>query len=107
MKKLTDWFPVEHDVENTTKKVLDVFSMWYRKNLVITRNQDATISKTFGFPYTSTQAYAGIWNTNCEALLKTDLKKHFEGLALNENLDVIALFTDYEENWSEITIGRI
>lgn len=107
MEKLKDWEIVEHDVEKTQNKVEDVFRRWYRRNVVVTRGQDRTIGLTFGFPYTSSGEYAGIWNCQAEALLKEDLKYRFKGLALSEELDVIAVFEAKPFEFKDIVIGRI
>lgn len=103
-----DWFEVEHDVDATAKKVLTVFDKWYKKNLVITHGKDRTVELTFGFPYTSTSDMgAGIWNVQCEALLKEELRFRFKGLLLNEKHEVVALFEDKPFEFKEIVIGNI
>ena len=107
MNKIKDWYVIEHDVDATEKKVTDVFARWYRRNVVVTHGQDRTIELTFGFPYTSSGEYAGIWNCQAEALLKEDLKYRFKGLALSEELDVIAIFEAKPFEFKDIMIGKI
>lgn len=54
---------------------------------------------TFGLPYTSSGAYAAIWNTNTEARTKSGLR--FEGVAINAAGDPVGIFTEYDENGDE------
>lgn len=108
MNKIKDWFEVEHDVNATYQRVINVFYPWYKRNLVVTHGKDVTVDLTFGFPYTSSSSEgAGVWNCNCEALLKEDLSMRFKGLMLSENLDVIAVFADDNEDLKEIIIGEV
>lgn len=107
MDKIKDWFEVEHDVDRTESKVVDVFRRWRKRNVVVTHGQDRTVELTFGFPYTSSGEYAGIWNCQAEALLKEDLKYRFKGLALSDDLDVLALFENESFEFKEIVIGKI
>ena len=105
--KIKEWFEVEHDVEKTQNKVEEVFRKWYRRNLVVTHGQDRTVELTFGFPYTSSGEYAGIWNCQAEALLKEDLQYRFKGLALSEDLDVVVILEAKPFEFKEIAIGKI
>lgn len=110
MNKLKDWFPVEQNVNATEKKVIRAFEKWYRQNLTIIKGRDKTVELTFGFPYTSSSDYAGVWNCQAEARLKSDLQWCFRALAISEDRDVIAVF-DREDTGKfdnkEIVIGRI
>ena len=54
---------------------------------------------TFGLPYTSTSAYAAVWNTNTDARTKNNLR--FEGVAINAAGDPVGIFTEYDENGDE------
>ena len=108
MKMISDWFEVEHDVDKTFKKVMNVFAKWYRRNIVVTQGKDSTIELTFGFPYTSTSSIgAGVWNVQCTALLKEELRFRFKGLLLSEDLEVVALFEDAAFEYKWIVIGKI
>jgi hypothetical protein len=103
-----DWFEVEHDVDATAKKVLAVFDKWYKKNLVITHGNDRTVELTFGFPYTSTSDIgAGMWNVQCEALLKGELRFRFKGLILSKKHEVVALFEGKPFEFKKVVIGKI
>ena len=107
ISKLKDWFEVEKDVSATEEKVIDVFRVWCNRNLVITRGKDKSMELTFGFPYTSSGDYAGIWNCQAEALLKEDLKYRFKGLALSEDHDVVVILEAKPFEFKEIAIGKI
>lgn len=105
---IKDWFEVEHDVDATAKKVLTVFDKWYRKNLFITHGNDRTVELTFGFPYTSTSDMgAGMWNVQCEALLKEELRFRFKGLLLSKKHEVVALFEGKPFEFKKVVIGKI
>lgn len=110
MNKLKDWYPIEQDVDATQKKVEKLFSNWYRKELAITRGSGRNVEEIFGLPYTSTSEWAGIWNCQAEARLKTDLQWSFLGLAITEDREVVAVF-DREDTGNfdnkEIVIGRL
>lgn len=110
MNKLTDWFPIENDVEATEKKVLRAFEKWYRNNITITRGKDRTAELTFGFPYTSTSDYAAVWNCQAEAYLNEDPQWKFRALAISEDREILAVF-DREDTGNfddkDIVIGRV
>lgn len=88
MKLKTEW----NDVEKTTKELLRIFNIWHISNLRITRGKGNTLEDTFGFPYTSSSEYAAIWNCQAEAYYKWSEEWKFEGLAVNEDNDAVAIF---------------
>lgn len=58
----------------------------------------------FGLPYTSSSAFAGLWNTNCE--MEFTPGQYIQGFTLDRNDGrIIVLTTDREEadKWYEIT----
>ena len=94
--------------DTTATKMINTFSRWEKKNLTITHGQrERTTSYTYGLPYTSSGEFAGLWNTNVKAVLKTDSQWKFKGLALSEDMDVIVIFTNNKESEHFETIGKI
>ena len=79
--------------------VIRTFASWERQNLRITHGKrEHTTEDTYGLPYTSSSDFAGIWNTNVEAVLKSDETYHFVGVAITkENEIMVMLETDSEE----------
>lgn len=95
-----------NDIE--IEKMINIFARWEKQYLTITHGQrEKTTSYTYGLPYTSSGDFAGLWNTNVEAVLKTDLQWEFKGLVLGEDMEVVAIFTNNEESEHFETIGRI
>lgn len=85
-----------------------LFSKWEKNNLLITYGKrEKTISDTYGFPYTSSGVFAGIWNTNVEARLREDQQWKFDGLGLTENNQVIAIFSNDSEIGHTVNLGHI
>ena len=107
MRFLEDWFPVDHDVEKTIKEAENVFSRWYKANIIIKHGYGKNVEEIFGFPYTSSSEWAGIWNCNAVATLKADSDWSFKGLLISEEHEVIALFHNNESEEKFITIGGI
>ena len=109
MRKIKDWFKIEHDVEATSKKVITAFERWYKANLRITHGSGQNVNYIFGLPYTSTSDYAALWNCQAEAELIADSQWKFKGLAISENRDILAVF-DREDTGNfddkDIVIGR-
>ena len=90
MKFKKEWTEAER------KAVIKVFSKWEPSHLVI--------------PYTSSSSFAMLSNTNvCAELISPILneKWNFDWLALTENNEVIAGFTDADENEKQSIIGNI
>lgn len=110
MTLLKDWFEIEKDVEATSNKVERLFTKWYKTNLTITHGSGRNVEEIFGLPYTSTSDWAGIWNCQAEAYLNSDSQWKFEGLAINDDREVVVVF-DREDtgNFDNkfIVIGRI
>ena len=67
--------------------------------IFINGRRERRAGDSFGLPYTSSSAYAAIWNTNAEARTKNGLR--FEGVAINENGAPVGIFTEYDENGNE------
>ena len=108
--KLTDWQKVCGDVERTAQKVMRKFAKWYPENLKIIHGNGRNVEEIFGFPYTSSGSYAGIWNCQAEATYKFEKDFYFDGLAITEDRLIVALFSTGEitENGEmEIIIGGI
>lgn len=110
MKKLTDWYEVEQNVEATSEKVTKAFTNWYRKNITITRGKDRTVELTFGLPYTSSSDYAALWNCQAEAYLNEEPQWKFNALAISEDRKILAVFEredtgNFDEK--EIVIGQL
>ena len=110
MNKLKDWFPIENDVDATEKKVVKAFNRWYKANLTITHGEGKDVYEIFGLPYTSSSDYAGIWNCQAEAYLNSDPQWYFNGLAISEDRQILAVF-DRENTGNfddkEIVIGEV
>lgn len=101
---LKEW----NEYEKTVKKIERIFASWERKNLTITHGRrDINVSYTYGLPYTSSSSFAMLGNTNVEAVLNADNNYKFNWLALTDNNEVVAGFTDADENEKYIVIGNI
>ena len=101
MKLKNEW----NDVEKTSKELMRLFNSWRISNLRITKGRGNTLEETFGFPYTSSSDYAAIWNCQALALYKWADEWRFEGLAVSENNEAIAIF-EHEDGTVE-TLDRM
>lgn len=108
MKLKTEW----NDVERTSKELMRLFNSWRISNLLITGNRGNSLEEIFGFPYTSSSNYAAIWNCQAGALYKWSVEWRFEGLAVSEHDDAIAIF-EHEDGTAEqldrmyVIIGKV
>ena len=108
MKLKAEW----NDIEKTSKELMRLFNIWRISNLRITRGKGKTPEDIFGFPYTSSSDYAAIWNCQAEAIYKWADEWRFEGLAVSENNDAIAIF-EHEDGTVEtldsmyVIIGKV
>ena len=93
------------------KAVIKVFSRWEKSHLIITYGKrKRTTEDTYGLPYTSSSSFAMLSNTNVQAELISPFlgkKWNFDWLALTENNEVVAGFTDVDENEKQSIIGNI
>lgn len=90
------------------KAVIKVFSRWEKSHLIITYgHRERTTEDTYGLPYTSSSSFAMLSNTNVQAELKEDRNFNFDWLGLTTENEVVAGFTDKNENEKEIVIGKI
>lgn len=110
MKKLKDWYDIEHDVSTTSERVTKTFEKWYKRNITITHGSGKTAEYIFGLPYTSSSEYAALWNCQAEAYLNNDPQWKFNALAISENREILAVFEredtgNFDEK--EIVIGSI
>ena len=111
-----EWTWEEH------KAVIKCFSRWEKSHLIITYgDRERTTEDTYGLPYTSSSSFAMLSNTNvCAELISPILnekwnlispilneKWNFDWLALTEKNEVVAGFTDADENEKQIVIGTI
>ena len=100
-----EWTEAEH------KAVIKVFSRWEKSHLIITYgHRERTTEDTYGLPYTSSSSFAMLSNTNVQAELISPFlgkKWNFDWLALTENNEVVAGFTDVDENEKQSIIGNI
>lgn len=105
MKFKKEWTEAEH------KAVIKVFSKWEPSHLVITYGyRERTTEDTYGLPYTSSSSFAMLSNTNvCAELINpfSSRKWNFDWLALTEKNEVVASFTDADENEKQSIIGNI
>lgn len=108
MKLKKEW----NDVEKTSKELCRQFNAWRLSNLEITYGTGRTVEEIFGFPYTSSSSFAAIWNCQAEAVYKWSNEWRFEGLALSETNNAIAIF-EHEDGTVEnmdrmyIIIGKV
>ena len=97
--------------EKELEDVIRAFKMWEKNNLVITYGRrKKTVEDTYGLPYTSSSSFAMLSNTNVIAELINPLsgkKWNFDWLALTEDNEVVAGFTDADENEKQFIIGNI
>ena len=100
------------NVEDRKKEIIRLFNIWRMSNLKLTKGSGRTAEDIFGFPYTSTDGMAAIWNCNAEAVYKYSSEWRFEGLAVSENNDAVAMF-EHEDGTVEtldrmyIIIGKV
>lgn len=110
MKRLKDWYEVEHDVGRTERRVTEAFEKWYKGKITITHGSGRNAEEIFGLPYTSTSDYAAIWNCQASAYLNEDEQWKFLGLAISEDRNILAIF-DREDTGifddKEIVIGIV
>lgn len=101
---LKEW----NDVEETTKKIMSVFSPWEKRNLsIVYGRRKQTTEDTYGFPYTSSSSFAMLGNTNVDAVLKNDTVWHFNWLALTDEGIVVAGFETRDNEEAQIVVGWI
>ena len=85
------------------KKLIRVFSLWQADNLIILQGKrESNVADTFGLPYTSSGAYAGLWNTNTESRYTADNTLNFEGIGYNDDGLPVAIFTRLDDMGNEI-----
>ena len=104
MKFKKEWTEAEH------KAVINALSKWERSNLTITHgNRERTVEDTYGLPYTSSSGCAMLSNTNVLAKLNGNYDDifYFDWLGLTEDNEVVAWFTNVDEEEKSITIGTI
>ena len=108
MKLKKEW----NDVEKTSKELCGQFNAWRLSNLKITYGTGRTVEEIFGFPYTSSSSFTAIWNCQAEAVYKWSDEWRFEGLAVSETNNAIAIF-EHEDGTVEnmdrmyIIIGKV
>ena len=102
MKFKKEWTEAEHNA------VIKTFSRWEKSHLLITYGErERTTEYTYGLPYTSSSSFAMLSNTNVQAVLKRDRDFYFDWLGLTMENQVVAGFTDADENEKQIVIGTI
>ena len=102
MKFKKEWTDTEYNA------VVKCFSKWEPTHLIIIYGKRArTTEDTYGLPYTSSSSFAMLSNTNVQAVLKRDRDFYFDWLGLTTENEVVAGFTDADENEKEIVIGKI
>ena len=101
-----------NDVEKTSKELCRQFNIWRLSNLKITHGTGRTVEEIFGFPYTSSSSFAAIWNCQAEAVYKWFDEWRFEGLAVSETNNAIAIF-EHEDGTADkfdrmyVIIGKV
>lgn len=102
MKFKKEWAEAEY------KAVVKCFSRWEKSHLIIVYGQrERTTEDTYGLPYTSSSSFAILSNTNVQAVLKREREFYFDWLGLTTKNEVVAGFTDADENEKQIVIGKI
>ena len=85
------------------KKLINIFSNWESENLKITiGKRESNVENTYWLPYTSSGDYAGLWNTNTMAVLKSDESLNFDGIGFSTDLKPFAFFTKLDESGNEV-----
>ena len=101
-----------NDVEKTSKELCRQFNIWRLSNIKITHGTGRTVEEIFGFPYTSSSSFAAIWNCQAEAVYKWFDEWRFEGLAVSETNNAIAIF-EHEDGTADkfdrmyVIIGKV
>ena len=110
MGKVSDWLPIEFDVDATSRKVIKAFERWYKDNITVTNGSGRNAEEIFGLPYTSSSDYAALWNCQGEAYLNEDPQWKFNALAIRDTGEILAVF-DREDTGNfdelELVIGRL
>lgn len=102
MKFKKEWTEAEY------KAVVKCFSRWEKSHLVIVYGKrKRTTEDTYGLPYTSSSSFAMLSNTNVRAKFKNDMNFYFDWLGLTTENEIVAGFTDENENEKRIVIGKI
>ena len=96
------------NVEETIKKIMEVFSPWEKRNLsIVYGKREQTTEDTYGLPYTSSSSFAMLGNTNVDAVLNKDTSWHFDWLALTDEGIVVAGFENHDNEEAQIVVGWI
>jgi hypothetical protein len=83
--------------------LIKAFEKWERDNLEMpAQYRERTAADTYGLPYTSSGAYAGLWNTNTPATMKDNDRMTFDGIALSESGEPVACFTQLDQEGNEV-----
>lgn len=95
--------------EEVMDKVENIFSKWEKENLKITYGKrEHSVSDTYGLPYTSSSEFASVGcHCNVNAVLKSDNDFVIYEIAISEDNEVIAYFTDADENPKLVKIGKL
>lgn len=65
--------------------------------------RERNAEQTFGLPYTSSGAFAAIWNCNAEAMKTQDgARLFFEGVAIDEAENAVTVWTERNADGDEI-----
>jgi len=87
--------PVEEMTDEQIKKVIGLVSRHFNRNA----------EYTFGMPYTSSSAFAGLWNTNCFWQVYGD--REIQGFTLAKDNRVIMLTHTPDETEYWFVIGKL
>ena len=106
---IKEWYFDNKGNEREAQCIKALTKYWRAGNIVVTRGLGRTAELTFGLPYTSSSAYAGIWNCQAEAHLKGDPNWDFRCVAIDTENRIIAVFEEHDNDFNErlIKIGRI
>lgn len=102
MKLLKDWYKETNNGYETERDAIGTLNGWYKKNLVITHGSGNTVEEIFGLPYTSTSDFAAVWNCQAASHYKGNPQMAFEGVALSETKQFVAVFTVYDIEGNEV-----
>lgn len=65
--------------------------------------RERNAEQTFGLPYTSSGAFAAVWNCNAEAMKTRDgARLYFEGVAIDEAENAVLIWTERNADGDEI-----
>lgn len=94
---LKDWNDYEKHTQTATKAAQLLQPLLYFE----AGRRESFAGDSFGLPYTSSGAFAAVWNCNASARLIAFPALYFEGVAIRKDGEPVGIFTERDENENE------